>query len=370
MILIKGQYSEAKVFADEVEETARLQIRTLCDQPFTQGHKIRVMPDVHAGAGSTIGTTMTIRDRVVPNMVGVDIGCGMETCRLSNPSMDLRVLDRLIREKIPSGFDIRKEPHRYLEQIDLHRLRCREGGKNDRRLRLDRAERSLGTLGGGNHFIEVNRDEEGRLYLVVHSGSRNLGLQVALYYQGLASLQTPHLPRDLACLEGSAFDDYLHDMKLIQQFARLNRKAMVDEIVRGLDLNLVRQVTTIHNYIDLEAMILRKGAISARKGEEVLIPMNMKDGSLLCEGLGNPDWNESAPHGAGRLMSRNEARKRLSLKTMRSLMDGIYTTSISHDTLDESPEAYKPMDILLSQITETVQVRHHLKPIYNFKARE
>ena len=370
MILIKGKYNEAKVFARELEASAREQIQTLCDQPFTEGSRIRVMPDVHAGAGSTIGTTMTIRDRVVPNMVGVDIGCGMETCRLEDQKLDFQYLDRLIRQEIPSGFAVRKRPHRYLDQINLKKLRCRQGGRNDSLLRMDRAELSLGTLGGGNHFIEINRDEEGRLYLVVHSGSRNLGLQVANYYQKKASAMNPHLPRQLAYLEGPAFDDYLHDMKIIQHFALLNRKAMVDEIRQGLGLTVDQTMTTIHNYIDLEAMILRKGAISARKGERVLIPMNMRDGSLLCLGLGNKDWNESAPHGAGRIMSRSQARKTLSLGNLRRMMEGVYTSSISQDTLDESPEAYKPMEELLGQIGETVQVESHLRPLYNFKAKE
>ncbi|MFA5586927.1 MAG: RtcB family protein [Saccharofermentanales bacterium] len=370
LILIKGKYNEAKVFARELEASAREQIQTLCDQPFTEGSRIRVMPDVHAGAGSTIGTTMTIRDRVVPNMVGVDIGCGMETCRLEDQKLDFQYLDRLIRQEIPSGFAVRKRPHRYLDQINLKKLRCRQGGRNDSLLRMDRAELSLGTLGGGNHFIEINRDEEGRLYLVVHSGSRNLGLQVANYYQKKASAMNPHLPRQLAYLEGPAFDDYLHDMKIIQHFALLNRKAMVDEIRQGLGLTVDQTMTTIHNYIDLEAMILRKGAISARKGERVLIPMNMRDGSLLCLGLGNKDWNESAPHGAGRIMSRSQARKTLSLGNLRRMMEGVYTSSISQDTLDESPEAYKPMEELLGQIGETVQVESHLRPLYNFKAKE
>lgn len=370
LILIKGKYNEAKVFARELEASAREQIQTLCDQPFTEGSRIRVMPDVHAGAGSTIGTTMTIRDRVVPNMVGVDIGCGMETCRLEDQKLDFQYLDRLIRQEIPSSFAVRKRPHRYLDQINLKKLRCRQGGRNDSLLRMDRAELSLGTLGGGNHFIEINRDEEGRLYLVVHSGSRNLGLQVANYYQKKASAMNPHLPRQLAYLEGPAFDDYLHDMKIIQHFALLNRKAMVDEIRQSLGLTVDQTMTTIHNYIDLEAMILRKGAISARKGERVLIPMNMRDGSLLCLGLGNKDWNESAPHGAGRIMSRSQARKTLSLGNLRRMMEGVYTSSISQDTLDESPEAYKPMEELLGQIGETVQVESHLRPLYNFKAKE
>lgn len=369
MILIKGRYNEAKVFTSSLEASARQQIENLLDQPFVKGSRIRIMPDVHAGAGCTIGTTMTIKDKLVPNLVGVDIGCGMETLRLKTRTVDFRALDRLIKDRIPSGFAIRKRPHRYLSQINLKALRCREGGRNDSQLRMDRAELSLGSLGGGNHFIEVNEDEEGRFYLVIHSGSRNLGLQVALYYQKKAAKDHPDLPGDLAFLEGKAFDDYLHDMKLIQQFAVLNRKAMADEITQGLDLTYDLDMTTIHNYIDLDRMILRKGAISAARGERVLIPMNMRDGSLLCEGLGNPDWNLSAPHGAGRIMSRTEARKLLSLRDLHLMMKGVYTSSISRDTLDESPEAYKPMEELLDQIKDTVKVLHHLRPLYNFKAK-
>ena len=369
MILIKGQFSEAKVFVDKLESTARSQIETLCDQPFTAGSRIRIMPDVHAGAGCAIGTTMTIVAKVVPNLVGVDIGCGMETIRLTDNSIEFPKFDRLIQTQIPSGYEVRKQPHRYLNDIDLRKLRCRAGGKNDKKLRIDRADLSLGTLGGGNHFIEVNRDGDDRLYVVVHSGSRNLGLQVALYYQKFASQLHPVLPRDLAYLEGKWFDDYLNDMKLIQKFAALNRKAMIDEIVQGMGLTYDLNFTTIHNYIDLDKMILRKGASSAAKGERVLIPMNMRDGSLICEGLGNRDWNESAPHGAGRLMSRTEARKRLSLRNFHTLMQGIYTTSVSQRTLDESPEAYKPMEEIVGQIGDTVTELHHLRPVYNFKAK-
>lgn len=370
MIIIQGLYNEAKVFTSDLEPTARKQIENLLDQPFTRGSLIRVMPDVHAGAGSPIGTTMTVKDKVVPNLVGVDIGCGMETIRLKNEAIDFIALDQLIKRQIPSGFAIRKQPHRYLEAIDLNKLRCREGGKNDKLLRMDRARLSLGSLGGGNHFIEVNQDEDGRLYLVVHSGSRNLGLQVALYYQKKASQLQPHLPRDLAYLEGCYLDDYLHDMKLIQGFAVLNRKAMIDELIQGLKLTYDLDMTTVHNYIDLDQMILRKGAISAKRGERVLIPLNMRDGSLLCQGLGNPDWNESAPHGAGRIMSRTEARKVLSLRDLHVMMAGVYTTSISRDTLDESPEAYKPKEVLMDQIKDTVKVLHLLKPLYNFKAKD
>ncbi|MGI6316858.1 MAG: RtcB family protein [Christensenellales bacterium] len=371
MFVIKGQYNEAKVFVSELEETARDQIQNLVNQPFIAGSKIRVMPDVHAGAGSTIGTTMTITDKVVPNLVGVDIGCGMLTCELAGlteTDLDYPRLDRLIRAQIPSGYRIRRKPHAFTEQTQLFDLRCREGGRNDNHLKLDRALLSIGTLGGGNHFIEINRDRDGKLYLVIHSGSRHLGLQVALYYQRLAAGLQPKMERDLAYLEGAPMDDYLHDMKIMQDYAVRNRKAMAEIILTGMDWQASSRFTTIHNYIELETMILRKGAISARAGEMVLIPLNMRDGSLLCVGKGNPDWNFSAPHGAGRIMSRNEAKRVLTLRDFQSSMEGIYTTSIRKDTLDEAPMAYKSLDSLTEYLDQTVDILHHLTPIYNFKA--
>ncbi|NLV98675.1 MAG: RtcB family protein [Clostridiaceae bacterium] len=368
MIIIKGQYNEAEIFTDYLEPTAREQIQTLCDQPFAAGSKIRIMPDVHAGAGSTIGTTMTIKDKLVPNLVGVDIGCGMETIRLADKEVNWACLDQLIREKIPAGHDIRKQTHPYLEEIDLSKLRAREGGRNDGRLKMDRAYRSLGTLGGGNHFIEGNRDEEGRLYIVVHSGSRHLGLQIALHYQRLAQKEQPHSLRDLAYLQGQSMDDYCHDMQIMQRYAVLNRKAIIDVIIQGMNLEVEEDFTTIHNYIDLDKMILRKGAISAQAGELALIPLNMRDGSFICRGKGNPEWNYSAPHGAGRIMSRSQARKELSLKSLHEDMAGIFTTSVKISTLDESPAAYKPMAEISRLIRDTVDVLHHIKPEYNFKA--
>lgn len=370
MIRIRGKYNEAVVFTDTLEPIAEKQIETLCDQPFTEGSSIRIMPDVHAGAGCTIGTTMTIEDKAVPNLVGVDIGCGMETVRLAEEDVSPEALDRAIRKRIPAGFAVRKKPHEYEEHMDWNELRCLEGGRKNKAFKLDRARLSMGTLGGGNHFIELNRDEEGRLYLVVHSGSRNIGLQVAQHYQRLAAAAQPSLPRDLAYLEGDALADYLHDMQLMQRFADWNRQAMVDEIVRALGLTVEERITTIHNYIDLPTRMLRKGAVSAQKGEKLLIPMNMRDGSLLCEGLGNPEWNESAPHGAGRLMSRNEARRTLSVEALQAMMHGVYTTSLGRDTLDESPQAYKPMEEIVRQIGDTVLLRHRLKPLYNFKSGE
>lgn len=365
MITITGKYNRAKVFADVLEETAREQIQTLCEQEFAEGSAIRIMPDVHAGAGCTIGTTMTIRDKIVPNLVGVDIGCGMETVTLKETHLEVQKLDKLIRAAIPSGKNVRKQPHRYYDEIDLELLRCKDA------VNLQRAALSLGTLGGGNHFIEVNKDDIGKLYIVIHSGSRHLGRQVADYYQMQAYRQTGDgVPKALAFVSGSLFDDYLHDMKIIQRFALLNRKAMMDEIVRGMKLHVADEFTTIHNYIDTDAMILRKGAVSAKKGERLLIPLNMRDGSLICEGKGNEDWNRSAPHGAGRLMSRSLARSSFTLSEFKRQMEGIYTTCLHKDTLDECPMAYKAMDSIVGQIHPTAEIKQQIKPIYNFKAAE
>ncbi len=370
MIIIKGACNEAKVFTSDLEASARDQIQTLVNQPFTAGSKIRIMPDVHAGAGSTIGTTMTVLDAVVPNLVGVDIGCGMLTSRLAEDKIDLPRLDRLIRRRIPSGHMIRKTPHEFLKNVDIDDLRCRNGGKNDKILKMDRARLSLGTLGGGNHFIEGNKDENGRLYLVIHSGSRHLGLQVALFYQRVAAKKRRDLPRDLACLEGQDMKDYLHDMHIMQQYAVQNRKAIADQIINEMGWQVEESFTTIHNYIDLNTMILRKGAVSASKGEKLLIPLNMRDGSLICIGKGNPDWNQSAPHGAGRIMSRTEARRTITLHDFEETMTGIYSTSVHRNTLDEAPMAYKSLDSLREYLHETADVVQHLKPIYNFKAAD
>ena len=339
MIEIKGKYNEAKIFTDVVDSASIAQVQELCNQEFTAGSRIRLMPDIHAGAGCTIGTTMTITDKVVPNLVGVDIGCGMETTRIREGRLELQKLDKLIYEKIPSGFSIRDKAHRYLNEIDLSELCCA------RHVDLLRAEKSIGTLGGGNHFIEVDKDDEGNLYIVVHSGSRHLGVEVASYYQEagykvlnrtddasiealiarmkaegrekeiqkelkkLKNLKQTNIPKALAYVSGELFEQYIHDMKIVQHFAMLNRQAMMDEIVKGMKLHVEEQFTTIHNYIDTDAMILRKGAVSAKEGERLLIPINMRDGSLLCVGKGNEDWNCSAPHGAGRLMSRADAKQ-------------------------------------------------------------
>ena len=333
-------------------------------------------------------------------MVGVDIGCGMETVRIAEKEVNFEKLDALIRSRIPCGRDVRTAPHMLNAQIDLTQLRCSPY------VNLDRAQKSIGTLGGGNHFIEVDRGENGDLFIVVHSGSRHIGNEVAKYYQDegrkafwggaryqvdavvaklkaqgrlreiqptINRLRQEHeisLPKDLAYVEGRLFDDYIHDMKIIQHFAALNRKAMMDVILTGMGVTQVEQFTTIHNYIDTDNMILRKGAVAAYAGQKLLIPINMRDGSLICVGKGNPDWNCSAPHGAGRLMSRKDAIKQLSLDEYRKEMKGIYTTCVDRTTLDEAPMAYKCIDEIISNIGPTVEIVERIIPVYNFKAAE
>ena len=399
MIELNGKYNTAKVFTDNIDSASVSQIIELCSQEFTIGEKIRMMPDVHAGVGCVIGTTMTITDKIVPNLVGVDIGCGMETVLIREKHMELMQLDKLIRRTIPSGFAIRSTPHKLAEEAYICALRCAD------KIDLRRAERSVGTLGGGNHFIEADRGEKG-IYIVIHSGSRHLGAEVAKYYQQQAVKQLEHsgdgkihelidslkaqgrekdisrrlkphqsttrlpVPKNLAYVSGQLFEDYIHDMKIVQHFAVLNRRAMMTEIIRGMKLTPVEQFTTIHNYIDTENMILRKGSVSAQAGEKLIIPINMRDGSLICTGKGNPDWNFSAPHGAGRLMSRGEAKQSFTVSEFKKQMEGIYTTSVSQGTLDECPMAYKGMNDILDNIGDTAEVNEIIKPIYNFKAGE
>ena len=403
---VKGKYNTAKVFTDVIDETSLKQIQLLCNQEFTAGEKIRLMPDVHAGAGCTIGTTMTIKDKIVPNLVGVDIGCGMETLVIHKDSDVAKnfsgaVLDKIIRKNIPCGFDIRKKAHDFVSEVEWNKVK----GKYTK----NRAILSLGTLGGGNHFIEADKDDEGNLYIVVHSGSRHAGLEIAEYYQEMAWNQLNQktkadldamiaelkatgrqseieekriemnaqiktaIPKDLAYVSGYLFDDYINDMKIMQHFAALNRKAMIDSISIGLRIkkeDLIEQFTTIHNYIDIENMILRKGAVSAKKGEKLLIPINMRDGSLVCIGKGNKDWNCSAPHGAGRVMSRMKAKRQLRMEEFKAQMSGIYSTTVSKATLDEAPMAYKTMDDIVNNINPTAHIEKIIKPIFNFKAAE
>lgn len=400
MLELNGKFNSAKVFTDIIDPSAVSQIIELCNQPMSKGSSIRIMPDVHAGAGCTIGTTMGITDKVVPNLVGVDIGCGMETVKLKEKHIELQKLDKLIYEKIPSGFAVREKIHRYNDNIDLSELYCFE------HINPLRAEQSIGTLGGGNHFIEADKGEDGSIYIVIHSGSRHLGVETAKYYQEeafrqlngssqkdidelvarmksdgrdkqiqseitkLKNTKFTDVPKHLAYCEGKLFEQYIHDMKIVQKFAMLNRQAMMDEIIKGMHLHVVEQFTTIHNYIDTETMILRKGAVSANAGEKLLIPINMRDGSLLCTGKGNPDWNCSAPHGAGRLMSRSAAKQSFTVSEFKKQMSGIYTTSVNAQTLDECPMAYKSLEDIADNITDTVEINEIIKPIYNFKAGE
>lgn len=402
---IIGNYSTALVYTDIIEETAAEQIKTLCDQPFAENCRIRIMPDVHAGKGCVIGFTADLGELVIPSIVGVDIGCGMLTIELGREAIDFEKLDRIIREFVPSGMNIHHTP--IAEFSPLEDLLCREYLKN-----MARVYGSIGTLGGGNHFIEVDVDDEGNHYLVIHTGSRNLGKQVANYYQQLAwdtlfgginfqqqrndliqeykaqrrteeleqaltmlrdQEQTTQLPRELCYLTGVNRDAYLHDMAICQRYASLNRETIANQILSqllGKTLIDFPHFQTIHNYIDHDSNIIRKGAVSAKMGERLLIPINMRDGSLICIGKGNPEWNYSAPHGAGRLFSRGVARKMFTLESFETEMNGIYTTSVSEDTLDECPMAYKPMESIVSNIQPTAEILRIIRPVYNFKAGE
>lgn len=395
---IIGRKNTAICFAKVIEDEAIEQIRRMCDYEFTEYSKIRIMPDVHAGKGCTIGTTMTVTDKVVPNIVGVDIGCGMYTVNIGKEEIDLEKLDNAAHY-VPSGTSVWEGRQ---ERVDLTQLRCYRSLKDTRRL-----ERSLGTLGGGNHFIEVDRASDGTNYLVIHTGSRNLGKQVAEYYQSLAielnegkeeyfekrdaiiaeykaqgrrkEIQEAlnrlvwqridtDIPEDLCYVYGKYLNDYLFDVEICQKFACRNREKIAEILIKRAGLKAGESFHTIHNYIDTGEMILRKGAIAAHKGEKVLIPINMRDGSVLAVGKGNPDWNYSAPHGAGRIMSRNKAKETLSMKEYQKEMSGVYTTSVNEKTLDEAPMAYKSLEDIIDVISESVTVVDIMKPIYNFKA--
>ena len=401
-IEIKGKVNTAICYAKVVEDEAIEQIRRMCDYPMTEGSKIRIMPDVHSGKGCTIGTTMTVKDKVVPNVVGVDIGCGMYTVDLGKGDIDLMLLD-VAAHYIPSGMNVWEGRQ---EAFDLTGLKCFRELKETRRL-----ERSLGTLGGGNHFIEVDVSSDGTKYLVIHSGSRNLGKQVAEYYQKLAvNLNRGYgdyyekkeeiiraykeqgrkeeiqkalselrwkvfggetsMPEDLCYLSGQYLEDYLHDVEICQAFAKRSREKMAEILVEKTGLTAGDSFHTIHNYIDTDEMILRKGSIAAHKGEKVLIPINMRDGSVLAVGKGNPEWNYSAPHGAGRIMSRTKAKNTLSMDDYREAMKDVFTTSVNEQTLDEAPMAYKSLEDIIDVISESVDVTEVLKPIYNFKASD
>ncbi len=402
MFEIKGKRNTAICYANVVEETAIEQIRRMCDYEFTDGSRIRIMPDVHTGKGCTIGTTMTVTDKAVPNVVGVDIGCGMYTTNLGRIDIDLKKLDEAAHF-IKSGMNVWESE---MEAFDLTQLRCYDDLE-----KLNWLKCSLGTLGGGNHFIEVDASSDGTKYLVIHSGSRNLGKQVAEIYQDMAidqhkgitdykkereeliktfkengefnkiqpaieelrrkkELTEPDMPADLCYLSGDAFKDYLHDVEVCQRFARRNRELMTEIILDRIGIRGADSFHTIHNYIDTDEMILRKGAIAAHEGEKVLIPINMRDGSILAIGKGNPEWNYSAPHGAGRVMSRKAAMRNLSMEEYRESMKDVYTTSVNEGTLDEAPMAYKSLEDIIDVVAESVDIVEVMKPIYNFKASE
>lgn len=396
MFDLNGKYATARIFTDNIENEAISQIYELCNQEFVDGCKVRIMPDVHAGKGCTIGTTMEIKDKVVPNLVGVDISCGILCIKLKEKEIDFQKLDDIIRKYIPSGMNIREKAidSSEIRKIGLQKLKCINN------INMDRAEKSLGSTGGGNHFIEIDIDEEKNLYLVIHSGSRYLGKQVAEYYQKIATndltnntkekialiaklknegrekeiecalkvFDKPKIPSYLAYLEGIHLKNYLYDVGIIQKYAHINRKTIANEIITRMGLTIEEEFTTCHNYIDLDNMILRKGAISAQKGEKLIIPINMRDGSIIGMGKGNPDWNYSAPHGAGRIMSRSKAKELVSLEEFEKSMSSVWTTSVCQSTIDESPMAYKPIEEIVENIKDTVTIERIIKPAYNFKA--
>lgn len=402
---LKGKYGTAKVFTDNIEAEAIEQVINLLNQEVFSGSKVRIMPDTHAGKGCVIGFTSTFKDKVIPNLVGVDISCGMLCVNLGKMNINLSDLDKFINDNIPSGMEVNQNKNGSLFVNDLMRLKCYDCLKNTDRILL-----SLGTLGGGNHFIEVSKNDKDEYFLIIHSGSRNLGKQVATHYQNLAiesliktakenylkevdlkiselkeqnnQLEIPQEIKDirkkynfdtspdLAYLEGENLTNYLHDVKICRHYASTNRRLMAIKILDFLNIfdENIEFIETIHNYIDIENKIIRKGAVSAKEGEKLIIPINMRDGSLLCVGKGNDDWNNSAPHGAGRLMSRSKARQSVDMEEYIDSMEGIFSTSITEETKDESPFAYKSMGEIIENTKDTVDILSILKPVYNFKA--
>ena len=394
MVDIQGKYNTAKVFTDNIDSAAYSQILNMMCQCWARDVQVRIMPDVHAGKDCTVGTTMTIKDKVVPNLVGVDIGCGMLVAKIKAKFIEFGKLDKVIKEKIPSGKSHNDKKHRYAKEFDEEFEKLIANVKREELL-------SICSLGSGNHFIECDKDEDGAFYIVIHSGSRHLGVAICEYWQNIAIKDCADLtairgaeiakyknqgktdaeikelmkdydhfsvPKNLSYLTGEHMQGYLHDMEIVQQFAVMNRAAMLDVIVKEMGFKVLEKFETIHNYIDLKNMILRKGSISAQEGERVIIPMNMRDGSLICVGKGNPDWNFSAPHGAGRLMTRSDAKKTISMKDYKDAMKGIFTSCVSSVTIDESPMAYKPMDEIIKNIEPTCEIEKIIKPVYNFKA--
>ncbi|MCR5607082.1 MAG: RtcB family protein [Treponema sp.] len=370
-ITIIGKNTSAIVYSDSIEDYAITQIKNICDNDVSINSKIRIMSDIHPGFVAPIGLTMTIGNRILPNLVGIDIGCGMTLAKvIKHRGIEYKQLDSIIRNKIPSGFQIRKSQHRFVNQFDFDELICHK------HIQKENAALSLGTLGSGNHFIEIDKDEDKNIYIVIHSGSRHLGKEITDYYINLGrkklKQQNKEVAYELTYLEDSLMQDYLHDIKLVQDFAKLNRLAMLDEIVKGMNWKTETSYSCVHNYIDFSKEysrpILRKGAISAKEGEKVIIPINMKDGVILGKGKGNADWNYSAPHGSGRIMKREDVKKSFTVSSFKSAMKGIYSSCISAATLDEAPFAYRPIEEIKKLIEPTVQIEKVIKPVYNFKA--
>lgn len=402
MFEIKGKYGNAKVFTDNVEDKVVEQVKGMLNEKITENTKVRIMPDTHYGKGATVGTTIKLPEnveewKISPNVIGVDIGCSMMSVKLSHLPVTLEELDKVVNKVVPAGFNVHQKPVNQ-ELVD-ELLRNITFPINEQV--YERISLSLGTLGGGNHFIELAKDEDDELWLTVHSGSRHLGVLVANHHQKIAeksvqkinskeliqklkdegrqteiqnalkNLVSPVVNKQFSYLEGELLDDYLIDMDLAQKYAAFNREYMLRNILDeiGLDFDkMPDHFDSIHNFIDIKNGIARKGATSANKGERLIIPLNMRDGSLICVGKGNPDWNYSAPHGAGRQLSRSKAKEVINIEEFKDTMSGIYSTSIGLSTLDEAPEAYKPMNDIISNISDTVDIVHHLKPIYNFKA--
>lgn len=405
-MIIKGDFNEAEVFTENIDKETISQIKQLLDQEFVKNSNIRVMPDCHKGAGCVIGTTMTIKDKIVPNLVGVDIGCGVLCVELGDIDLNLDKIDDFIKNNIPHGFNINNKA--VVDYIDeILKIRC----INNIKKKPEEFNRALGSLGGGNHFIEIDKDDFNNKYLVIHSGSRNIGLQVAKHYQDVGynnlnynnseyeekskeiiesykklgkkkkiekelkklkeSLKIESkIPKDLCYVQGQDLDDYLHDMDIVQRYASKNRELMAEKIVEfiGLDYESLNKFESIHNYIEVDKYMLRKGAISAYEGEDVLIPINMRDGVIIGKGKGNPNWNYSAPHGAGRILSRAEAKNKIHMNDYKASMKDIFTTCVNVSTLDEAPQAYKPIEEIINNITDTVDIKKIIKPIYNFKS--
>ncbi len=365
MKIVKGIYAEAKIFTDDVDAYAEAQVKMICDNQVAEGSRIRMMPDIHPGKTAPIGLSMTVKDRVIPQLLGVDIGCGMTCVKLNKSNVEFQKLDKVIRENVPAGFTIRREPHHMAGEFSYETLHC-AGHINKKK-----AERSLGTLGGGNHFIELDRAEDGSVYLVVHTGSRHLGEEVAEYYTKLAARSLRECGGEvsyyMSYLEGENKEAYLEDVTIIQKYAQWNREIIVREILKGMKWKALDQFSVPHNYLD-ESGILRKGSISARKGESVIIPVNMRDGVLLGIGKGNQEWNCSAPHGSGRKLKREDVKTLHTVSEFKKEMKGIYSSCVGAETLDEAPFAYRSVSEIAERLQETVEITEHLKPVYNFKA--